>query len=115
MLVTFRSKAAGSITMFGDHAVLLLEMMGASGKVPGAFIAQDVPDALRKLQAGLQAQAEAASTPAPPALNEDRALEDDAPEKRESPVSLRVRAAPLVNLLQRAATAKAEVLWEKTG
>jgi hypothetical protein len=113
MLVTFRSKAGASITMFGDHALRMLELMGATGKVPGAFNAEDVPAALRSLQAGLQAQAERISTPAPPALNEDRAEGDDA-DRRAATVSLATRAGPLVNLLQRAAAAKAAVTWEGT-
>lgn len=112
MLVTFRSKAGASITMFGAHALRLLELMGASGQVPGAFNAEDVPAALRSLQTGLQAQAEHSATPAPPALNEDRA-EDE--EQRTASVSLATRAAPLVNLLQQAAAAKAALIWEKAG
>jgi hypothetical protein len=107
MLVTFRSKAAGSITMFGEHATPLLKLMGASGQVPGAFNAADVPGALRSLQAGLQAM----QTPAPAALNEDSSVDD---ETERTPVALGVRAAPLLELLQRAAAAGTEVLWEKT-
>jgi hypothetical protein len=117
MLVTFRSKAGASITMFGDHALRLLELMGASGKVPGAFNPEDVPAALRRLQAGLQAHTERTMTPAPPALNEDRAEdedEDDEP-RRAASVSLATRAAPLVDLLQRAAASKTALIWEKTG
>jgi hypothetical protein len=112
MLVTFRSKAGASITMFGDHALRMLELMGASGKVPGAFNAEDLPAALRSLQTGLQASAERSATPAPPALNEDRS-ESDPEERRAATVSLATRAAPLVNLMQRAAAAKAALTWEK--
>jgi hypothetical protein len=112
MLVTFRSKAAGSITMFGEHALQLLDLMGASGRVPGAFNPADVPAALRRLQSGLQAHAERAATPAPPALNEDRS-EDDEPNAAPS-VSLTTRAAPLVDLLQRAVAGKAELTWDKS-
>jgi hypothetical protein len=114
MLVTFRSKAGASITMFGDHAQRMLELMGASGKVPGAFNAEDVPAALRSLQTGLQAHAERTATPAPPTLNEDRS-EQDGDERRAATVSLATRAAPLLNLLQRAAAAKAALIWEKDG
>jgi hypothetical protein len=114
MLVTFRSKAGASITMFGDHALRMLELMGASGKVPGAFNAEDVPAALSSLQAGLQAQSERTATSVPPALHEDRSEQTDE-ERHAATVSLATRAAPLVNLLQRAAAAKAALIWEKTG
>ena len=112
MLVTFRSTAAGSITMFSEHATVLLKLLGASGRVPGAFNAEDVPAALRSLEAALQAMPASKQTPAPPALNEDRAADED--EDEEPPVALAVRARPLLELLQRAAAANAAVLWEKT-
>ena len=110
MLVSFRSKAAASITMFGEHATQLLKLMGASGNVPGAFNAVDVPGALRNLEAGLHAL----QTPAPPALNEDSA-DDDAQADQQQAVTLTTRAKPLLELLQRAAAGNAEVLWEKLG
>ena len=112
MLVTFRSKASGSITMFGEVASQLLHMMGATGRIPGALMGEDVNDALRQLETSLariKQEGAADTTPAPPALNEDAEAEE---EEHEPPVELIVRAAPLVDLLQRAAAAKAEVTWE---
>ena len=50
MLVTFRTKAYPNITMFGDVAKQLLELMGHSGTVPGAVKAEDVPIALQRLE-----------------------------------------------------------------
>ena len=70
MLVTFRSTATDSITMFGDVATSLLKLMGASGKVPGALHADDVPGALRQLEAALGRLKihDHADTAAPPAI-----------------------------------------------
>ena len=45
MLVTFRSKAWGNVTMFGDVAETLLKMMGHTGTVPSALLAADIPAA----------------------------------------------------------------------
>ena len=45
MLVTFKTEAYASITMFGDVAVALIKLMGHSGTVPGAVLAEDVPAA----------------------------------------------------------------------
>lgn len=110
MLVTFRSKAAASITMFGDVASQLLSMMGASGRIPGAFTGEDVQGALQKLELSLERlKAQGDHTAAPPALNEDMEADD---EEDEPPLEIAVRAAPLIDLLQRAAAAKAEVTWE---
>lgn len=113
MLVTFRSKATGSITMFGDTAKPLLSMMGATGRIPAALTGSDVAVALSKLEASLadlkQQAAAGHHTAAPPAVNEDMEAEE---EDQEPPVELAVRAAPLLDLLRRAAAAKAEVTWE---
>ena len=112
MLVTFRSSATGSITMFGDTAKQLLSMMGASGRIPAALTGADVGSALQQLERGLAnlkvAAAAGQQTAAPPAANEDM----EAEEEQEPPVAIAARAAPLLDLLRRAAAAKAEVTWE---
>jgi hypothetical protein len=51
MLITFQTKAYANITMFGDVAIALLKLMGHSGTVPGALMADDVPAALAHLPA----------------------------------------------------------------
>jgi hypothetical protein len=116
MLVTFRSTATDSITMFGDVATELIRMMGATGRIPGAFNAEDVPGALQRLESAIEQanrQPHAASPPAaaPPAYNEDADVDIDEDED-EPPIEIAVRAIPLVGLLKRAAAAKAEVMWE---
>ena len=50
MLVTFRTEAHADILMFGDIAIQLLELMGHSGTVPGALLADEVPAALDRLR-----------------------------------------------------------------
>ncbi|MCO6412559.1 MAG: DUF1840 domain-containing protein [Thiogranum sp.] len=100
MLVTFSCPAYANITMFGDVAVRLLKMMGHSGTVPGALLAEDVPAALAHLEAAIEAQEQ---TPEPQAPDSD----DDEP-----PVSLPHRALPLVELLKAAAKAECDVMWD---
>lgn len=98
MLVTFHTKAYADITMFGDIAVRLLKMMGLSGTVPSALMPEDIPAALTKLKAALKKQ------------------EVDIPSKNmedEPPVSLSHRASPLIELLEAAHAASAEVVWDK--
>ena len=89
MLVRFRSDA-GDLIMFGDVAVKLLKMMGQTGDVPGAILANDIPAAAKRLQAAVGAQPET-----------ERGAQSPRDE-REPPVSLRQRAFPLIELLQRA-------------
>lgn len=113
MLVTFRSKATESITMFNDVAESLLKMMGATGRVPGALDADDVPPALAKLEAEVESlKAATAATPAPPATNEDSA-DSDTEGETPAPVPLVSRAVPLLSLLKRAAAARVGVIWER--
>jgi Domain of unknown function (DUF1840) len=119
MLVTFRSTATESITMFGDVAVALLKLMGATGRVPGGLGKEDVPAALQRLESEIERLKAGthAATPARPADNEDWSADDedkgkDKSREREPPVALTVRAIPLLSLLKRAAAADAEVTWE---
>ena len=99
MLVKFDSKA-GTLTTFGDVAVQLLRLMGQSGGVPGAILAQDIPAAVERLKKGVGAHTEPASARKP---------DDD----QEPPVGLGQRAFPLIELLERAAKTGADVIWEK--
>lgn len=98
MLVTFDSDV-GSFTMFGDVAVALLKFMGHSGTVPGALLAADIPQALERLQQNLR---NAPEPPPEPVQEGDRA---------EPRVPLRTRAAPLIDLLTRAAKKGKDVMW----
>ena len=96
MLVTFTTDAYADITMFGDVAQAMLKMMGHSGTVPSAILAADVPAALSRLTAGVEA-----AKAAPPIDDED-----------EPQVSLSNRALPLINLLTAAAQDGCDVMWK---
>lgn len=100
MLVRFRSDA-GDLIMFGDVAVKLLKMMGQTGDVPGAVMAADIPKAVERLQNAVGAPQETPKRSAEPAR-----------EERDPPVSLRQRAFPLIDLLQRAIKKNVDVIWQ---
>lgn len=100
MLVTFTTKAYADITMFGDIGKRMLKMMGHSTKVPGAILAADVPAALVRLRAAIEAE-----KAVPPV--QDRDEDEDEPV-----ISLATRAVPLIDLLAAAAKAKATVMWK---
>ena len=106
MLVTFRTSAYADITMFGDVAKQLLELLGHSGTIPSAIKAEDVPAALARLDAAIKQRG--AADAADPA-GSDRGREDyDAPRK----VTLSQRAVPLLELLRAAAANRANVMWD---
>lgn len=113
MLVTFRSKATESITMFGDVAQPLLKLMGASGVIPGALNAEDVPAALSRLEREVDALKTQAATREAPAADKEGAKADEAATGEPAvPVPLYSRAIPLMDLLKRAAAARVAVTWE---
>lgn len=112
MLVTFRSTATESITMFQDVAVQLLKLMGATGRIPGALSPDDVGPALQRLESATeQIKASTHATAAQPADNEDSRNEDE-DQDREPPIDIATRAVPLLSVMKRAAAAHAELMWE---
>ncbi len=101
MLVRFDSDV-GSFTMFGEPAVKLLKMMGHSGTVPSAILARDIPAALARLKAAVEADPEA---PLPGPEPDDK---DAEPRPK---ISVRQRAYPLIDLLTRAQKRGCDVMW----
>ena len=101
MLIKFQSEV-GTLTMFDDVAVPLLKLMGHSGTVPSAIMPEDIPAAVAKLKVAVAAQPDA---PGP------AAAEHGDQEEGELPVSLKQRAFPLIELLERAAARECEVVW----
>lgn len=99
MLIKFDS-SAGTLTMFGDVAGQLLKLAGHSGAVPGAILAADLPDALRRLEQGLGTTAELLT----PAADDPGA----APL-----VCLRQRAFPLLELMKAAASGGHDLMWDR--
>ncbi len=104
MLITFQTKAYAPITMFGDVAITLIKLMGHSGSVPSALLAEDVPGALKRLQAAV---IEHPDEPLGP-QNGDSDRNDKAQH-----VSLAHRALPLIELLKAAAADEVDVMWRE--
>lgn len=105
MLITFKCQACANITMFGSVAQQLIQMMGSGNAIPGAITADNVPDALNRLQSALSRYKETADQQS--SLDED---EDD--EQSEPSVSLAHRAIPLIDMLKAAIEGDADVIWE---
>ncbi len=108
-LIVFRSKAAGEIYMFAETAYRLLQIIGKADSPKGVITSDQVPDALNKLVAAVDAekahQAEAAR---------DRDTADrrgDATGTQQQPITLSQRAFPLIEMLRLAAKRNADVTW----
>ena len=111
MLVRFHSKASGSVTMFGDIAAELLRFMGMSGMVPGALLAGDVPEALRRLRQAVESP-EGERIPQPPRSKSETRRKENEEDDEVAKINLRTRAYPLLQLLETAATEDCAVVWE---
>jgi hypothetical protein len=106
MLIRFSSIATGPITMFGSDALLLIKLLGASDALPGAISEEDIPAALQGLRQQLELHAAANATPT-------KKVEEGDDPHLEPPIELASRAIPLIEILERAAAAKAPVMWEQ--
>jgi hypothetical protein len=102
MLVTFESKTYANITMFGDVAEKLIKAMGHSGTIPSAIKSADLLQALEKLKCTVSAEIDNESI-----SNKDDKNEDD----EETPVSMKQRALPLIELLESAIERGEDVMW----
>jgi hypothetical protein len=107
MLITFSCDAYPNTTYFGEVAQTLLNMMGKSGNVPGALLAEDVPKALERLQSAVEKLK--AESPVKTSGKGDTEQED----WKDKPVTLAQRALPLIELLTAAANAHCNVMWDR--
>lgn len=97
MLVTFSTEDYSDITMFGDVALAMLEMMGHSRTVPGAILAEDVPEALNRLKS---------------AVDTNVSPTGEVEGEGERFVSMAHRALPLMDLLEAASKKESNVMWK---
>ncbi|MFK7890914.1 MAG: DUF1840 domain-containing protein [Granulosicoccus sp.] len=112
MLVTFRTSAYSDITLFGSVAVELLKVMGMSGNVPGAIMAEDLPEAVATLEAALAKLPDETEmiSQGDGAQPSDHHSDDD---DSRAGIGLGKRAGPLVELLKAAAAANENVMWDQ--
>ena len=104
MLVAFTNKAGASIEMFEDAAMELIGAMDRRQAVPSAIKAEDVPGALAALKAKLETADEESGA---------EGCKPDAENDKDTPkVDLKVRAYPLLEMLERAAESGSYIMWD---
>jgi len=108
MLLVFHSKAAADVLMLSHHAAPILQAAGKVGTTDqdvlerGVFTVAQLPAAIAAIErATVQADAP----------REDADPDEPVPTMAQ-PVSLRVRAYPLLDMLRRAQKKGVDVLWE---
>ena len=105
MLYRFKSKAGADVIMMADSADAVLRLMGRQPAPQGILELADLPGLIQALEAGVAAdEAQFQRT-----VDEAKAAGQPAP--RRQGVSLRQRAWPLHELMQRSLKEKADVVW----
>lgn len=98
MLFKFKSKNAGDVIMLEANGRRVLEVMGKEAGPAGIILAAQMPAAIQALHDAI-AQEESADPG-----NGELPAHSDAP-------SLRQRAMPFIDMLQRNAKANTDVVW----
>ena len=99
MIYRFKSKASGDVIMLAPQGDRLLRLLGREPAARGIFEPAAMPGAIAALEAAIR-EVEAAG----------EAPEEGTPPD-ESPVSLRRRLWPVIDMLRRAHAADVPVVW----
>lgn len=105
MLYVFKSKAGADVIMLAASGDALLRLMGREPAARGIFQAADLPGLMQALEVGITAD----EVQFQQAVEEARAAGE--PELRREGVTLRQRAWPLQELMQRSAREDADIVW----
>ncbi len=101
MLYKFKSKATGDLIMLEPHGSHLLRIIGKQPAAKGILLCDDMPQALRDLQAAIDEME---------ALAREREASGE-PEDRADAVTLRQRAVPFMDMLRRCIANDCDVVW----
>ncbi|MEA3404578.1 MAG: DUF1840 domain-containing protein [Pseudomonadota bacterium] len=96
-MIVFQTKHHADITMFDNVALKLIKQMGHTETVPGAFMEDEIEQAINNLKQAI----------AQPSAQSGDSWDDDS-------VSLSHRAKPLIDLLETAMQNQEHVIWEKS-
>lgn len=112
MPITFKSQATGNLVMLQKDAEALLRLIGKDVTSKGILDLHEMPAALAVLGSLPKDEAapRQASTQAPGATLEGDD-EPDTPAFADEPVSLRQRAWPLIQMIERAQAAGKPIVW----
>ena len=105
MTVTFKSKTTGDLLMLTQHAEALMKVMGREPSASGILLPEQMPQALAALKA-LPAEHDAPAEPD----DEEQATATE-PDRSDEYVSLRQRAWPLIQMIERAQASDQAIVW----
>lgn len=112
MLYKFKSQEAADVIMLKPSAEEILKIIGKSPGPTGIVTAGQAPAAVAALKAEIaQREARGQGEAAPTNADEARAQAEKDQVAQQDLVSLRQRAAPFIELLERSSAAGKDVVW----
>ncbi len=106
MLVTFKSKAAAEVLMYGVHAKPILDLLGKDLE-RGVITADEAGDAIRRIESEIASRRDVEQK----AAHAQGQEEDEAPDPRGANISFGTRAYPLLEMLRAANREHEFVMW----
>ena len=110
MLYKFKSQATADVIMLRDSAEEILKVIGKEPGPTGIVTVAQIPGAVAALRAEIQRREAGAQGQH---AHDDVAnqVSDDAAHGADEPISLRRRAAPFIEMLERSAADGKDVVW----
>ena len=117
MLYKFKSKATADLIMLEPNGKQILRIIGKEPSSKGILEIAEMPQAIEALRQAVQqeedtrAQLDAQNLSSSADTKDTKDSKGAATSGQERPVSLRQRAAPFIDMLQRAHKANKDVVW----
>ncbi|MCB2016717.1 MAG: DUF1840 domain-containing protein [Hydrogenophaga sp.] len=104
-LYRFKSRETGDLVMLAPSGKRILEILGKDPDSAGIIQPQEMPGAIEAIKAAILAEE------ADQERMREEAKANDEPPPHFDAVSLRMRSAPFIEMLQRCADVGVEVVW----
>ncbi len=104
-LYRFKSRETGDLVMLAASGKRILEILGKDPSVAGIIQPEEMAVAIEAVRAAVLAEEESQNR------MKEEAMAKGEPAPQFEAVSLRMRSAPFIDMLQRCANAKVEVVW----
>jgi hypothetical protein len=117
MLYKFKSKATADLIMLEPNGKQILRIIGKEPAHKGILEVAEMPRAIEALRQAVQqeedtqAQLDAQNLSSSADTKDTKDSKEAVTSGQERPVSLRQRAAPFIDMLQRAHKANKDVVW----
>lgn len=113
MLYKFKSRSTADLIMLEPDDKRLLQLIGKDPAPQGIVTAEQIPAAVRALEAAVLDEERRFGEGGQPANNAkaDGSDEMEPDDKDRDPVGLRQRAAPFIDMLRRSAAEGHDVVW----